>query len=54
MSKDIQIIILNAPPMSGKDDIAEYLSTEYGAIHLEVKELLFQVAVRAASVIRVS
>lgn len=52
MSKDIQIIILNAPPMSGKDKIAEYLSTEYGAYHLEVKELLFQVAVRAAGVTR--
>ena len=52
MSSDIQIIILNAPPMSGKDDIAEYLSVEYGAIHLEVKELLFQVAVRAAGITR--
>lgn len=52
MSSDIQIIILNAPPMSGKDDIAEYLSVEHGAIHLEVKELLFQVAVRAAGITR--
>lgn len=52
MSNDVQIIILNAPPMSGKDEIAEYLSTEYGVIHLEVKELLFQVAVRAAGITR--
>lgn len=52
MSKDLKIVVLNAPPSSGKDQIAEYLSEEYGAVHVEVKELLFEVAVRAAGVTR--
>lgn len=52
LSKGIRIIILNAPPQSGKDEIAEYLSDNYGATHMEVKELLFQVAVRAAGISR--
>lgn len=52
MSKDLKIVVLNAPPSSGKDQIAEYLAEEYGAVHVEVKELLFQVAVRAAGVTR--
>lgn len=52
MSDNIKIIVLNAPPMSGKDQIAEYFAEEYHAVHLEVKELLFDVAVRAAGVTR--
>lgn len=48
----MKILILNAPPQSGKDEIAEYLSENYGAVHMEVKELLFQVAVRAAGISR--
>lgn len=52
MSNGIKVLVLNAPPMSGKDQIAKYFAEEYGAIHLEVKELLFQIAVRASGVSR--
>lgn len=44
------IIALNAPANSGKDEIAKYLNKHYGAVHMEIKELLFDVAIRAAGV----
>lgn len=49
----MDIIVLNAPPLSGKDDIASYLETGHPNIfHEEVKELLFEVAVRSAGISR--
>lgn len=44
------IIILNGPPQSGKDEIAKYLSKKYNFVHMEIKELLFNVAIRAAGI----
>lgn len=46
----MKIIALNAPANSGKDEIAKYLSKTYGTVHMEIKELLFEVAIRAAGV----
>lgn len=46
------ILILNAPPLSGKDQIAKYLVDNHGAYHMEVKEMLFEVAVRTAGISR--
>lgn len=46
------VLILNAPPMSGKDEIAKYLVNKHGAYHMEVKELLFEIAVATAGISR--
>lgn len=46
----MKIISLNAPANSGKDEIAKYLSKTYGTVHMEIKELLFEVAIRAAGI----
>ena len=45
----MDIIVLNAPPQSGKDEISAYLCKGNPNInHEEVKELLFEVAIRSA------
>lgn len=46
----MRIIALNAPMKSGKDALAEIMVQKYGAVHMEIKELLFEVAIRAAGV----
>ncbi|HDR2377184.1 TPA: hypothetical protein QCH88_004432 [Enterobacter asburiae] len=49
----MDIIVLNAPPLSGKDDISTYLCDGRPNLHHEeVKELLFEVAVRTAGISR--
>lgn len=49
----MDIIVLNAPPLSGKDFICKYLCDGQPNIHHEeVKELLFEVAVRTAGISR--
>lgn len=49
----MDIIVLNAPPQSGKDEISAYLCKGNPNIHHEeVKELLFEVAVRSAGISR--
>ena len=46
----MKIISLNAPANSGKDEIAKYLSKTHGAVHMEIKGLLFEVAIRASGI----
>lgn len=47
----MDIIVLNAPPYSGKDEIAKLMARDYPNIaHEEVKKLLFEVAIRTAGV----
>ncbi len=49
----MDIIVLNAPPQSGKDEISAYLCKGNPNInHEEVKELLFEVAIRSAGISR--
>lgn len=49
----MDIIVLNAPPQSGKDEISAYLCKGNPNInHEEVKELLFEVATRSAGISR--
>ncbi len=49
----MDIIVLNAPPMSGKDEICAYLCDGFpNFYHEQVKELLFEVAVRSAGITR--
>lgn len=40
------IILLNGPPRSGKDTIAEFISNKYGFIHYNFKEPLIQMVVK--------
>ena len=47
----MDIIVLNAPPSSGKDHIADLLLEAIpNSHHREVKEMLFSVAIKAAGV----
>lgn len=46
------IIVINAPMNSGKDEIAKHFADKFGCYHMEVKELLFEAAVRAAGISR--
>lgn len=49
----MDIIVINAPAKSGKDEICTIVTKSYpNFVHEEVKELLFQVAVRAAGITR--
>lgn len=46
------VICLNAPMNSGKDEIADYFVKNKGAYKMEIKELLFEIAVRSAGITR--
>lgn len=46
------VIGLNGPAGCGKDAIAGYLSEKYGAVHMEIKELLFEAAIRISGLTR--
>lgn len=49
----MDIIVINAPPRSGKDEICKLLVKESPNVaHEEVKELLFQIAVSSAGITR--
>ena len=46
------VIGLNAPAGAGKDAIAEYLGNKYNTVHMEIKELLFEAAIRISGLSR--
>lgn len=46
------IISLNAPMSCGKDEMADYFVQKHGAVKMELKELLTEIAVRSAGVTR--
>lgn len=46
------VIGLNAPAGAGKDAIAAYLGNKYNTVHMEIKELLFEAAIRISGLSR--
>lgn len=46
------VIGLNGPAGSGKDAIAAYLGQQYSTVHMEIKELLFEAAIRISGMSR--
>lgn len=46
------VVVLNAPMKSGKDEISKIFVEKFGCYHMEVKEMLFEAAVRAAGISR--
>lgn len=48
----MKIINLNAPPLSGKDEIAKYFVNKHFAIHMELKATLVNIAVKTAGISR--
>lgn len=47
----MKILTLNAPMLSGKDEISKAMVAK-GAVHMEIKELLIDIAVRMAGITR--
>ena len=45
-----KVIILNAPPSSGKDVAAEWIVSKYNAQHLRFKDQLYKVAAQVAGI----
>ena len=45
-----KVIILNAPPSSGKDVAAEWIVNQYNAQHLRFKDQLYKVAAQIAGI----
>lgn len=45
-----KVIILNAPPSSGKDIAADWIVAKYGAQHLRFKDQLYRVAAQVAGI----
>jgi len=45
-----KVIILNAPPSSGKDIAADWIVAKYGAQHLRFKDQLYRVAAQVADI----
>jgi len=41
-----QVIILNCPPNSGKDTVADYIQETYGCDHLRFKTYLYEITAK--------
>lgn len=46
------VILLNGPPRSGKDTLANYIEKKYGFTHLQIKEILVQTTVKLFDISR--